>query len=77
MNDSFEGRCPTCGQAYLAARIAELERELAEAREVAVRNATDCQHLRQSAITMGRELAEARQAIAELERDLAADWWEL
>ena len=28
MSDSFTGNCPTCGQAYLAGRLAEAERIL-------------------------------------------------
>lgn len=57
--DVVLAREPAAGQAL--AEIERLVRDLAEAREVAVRNATDCAHLRQSAIALEAALAEARK----------------
>lgn len=45
---------------------AELGADLREAREVATRNASDCQHLRQSAITLTAERDAAQAEAAAL-----------
>lgn len=57
---------------------AALRAEVNEAREVAVRNAHDCQHLRQSAIQLSEEAAAMRAEVARLERgcEEREDAWE-
>ena len=58
----------------------ELERtrgELSETREIAVRNARDCEHLRQSALELTAERDAARAALARLRAKVGpvVEWW--
>lgn len=57
-------RTEACNAEALRSEVDRLRAELVEAREVAVRNATDCQHLRQSAIALTDSLAAANALLA-------------
>jgi chromosome segregation ATPase len=58
-------------KAEALAQVEQLRRERDEARDVAERNARDCAHLRQSAITLERERDEARAEVERLRALLA------
>lgn len=62
--------CAASHIAQLERDNADMRRSLVEVREVATRNATDAQHLRQSAIELERSLADARAREAELREAL-------
>jgi len=59
-DQSFTGRCPTCGQTFLRDRVATLEHELAQAA-----------HYKIMVGTLERELTEALTALAACRSGLA------